>query len=68
MYKVEIKNPCNCFNKSGLVVSQEFQTKESAKDESEFILRIMKSNFCQKHIFELSEDEGNLTIEVKSRA
>lgn len=62
MYKVEVKNPCSCFIKNGFIERSEFDTKEAAKEEAEYLMKIMTSNFCQKHQFSLSEQFGNFTI------
>jgi hypothetical protein len=65
VYLVEVKNPCSCFEKNGFSEKSEFETKEAAKDEAEYLLRIMKSNFCQKHQFSMSEEEGQYSIYIK---
>ena len=68
MFKVEVKNPCSCFLKNGFVENSEFETKEAAQEEAEYLLKIMKSNFCQKHEFSMNESLGNYTIFIKSRS
>jgi len=68
MYKVNVVNPCSCFVKNGFVEEQDFETKEKAKEEAEYLLKIMNSNFCQKHEFSLVEQFGNHTIYIKPRA
>ena len=68
MYKVNVQNPCSCFVKNGFVTSQEFEKKESAQEEAEYLLKIMKSNFCQKHEFSMSEQFGDYTIYIKPRS
>ncbi len=67
MYKVIVQNTCSCFLKSGFCDSLEFDTKEEAKKEAEYMIGIMKSNFCQKHEFALNEKFGDYTIFIKSR-
>ncbi|MBD3823059.1 MAG: hypothetical protein IE916_00925 [Epsilonproteobacteria bacterium] len=67
MYKVNIENSCSCFLKSGIPVTQDFETKEAAQKEAESLLRIMKTNFCQKHNFTLSETLGDYTIYIVPR-
>ncbi len=62
MYKVKVENGCRCFFKSGMVESQEFQTKEEAQKEAEYMIGIMKSNFCQKHKFTITEQFGDFKI------
>jgi len=68
MYKVNVTNPCSCFIKNGFVETQDFATKEEAKEEAEYLIKIMKSNFCQKHEFSMIEQFGNYTIYIKPRA
>ena len=68
MYKVKVQNTCRCFLKSGFSENLEFDTKDEAKKEAEYMIGIMKSNFCQKHEFALSEQLGDYTIFIKPRA
>lgn len=68
MYKVNVMNPCSCFVKNGFVDIQDFATKEEAKSEADYLMGIMKSNFCQKHEFSMSEESGNFTIDIKPRS
>ena len=68
MYKVKVENPCNCFNKSGFAQSSEFDSKEKAKEESEYLMRIMQSTFCQKHLFSVDENDEGFTISINDRA
>ncbi len=67
MYKVKVQNPCSCFLKSGFMESLEFSTKEKAQKEAESMIEIMKSNFCQKHNFTLTQQFGDCTILIKPR-
>ena len=68
MYKVNVENVCNCFMKSGFAETQEFDSKDKAKEEAEYMIGIMKSNFCQKHEFALNEQFGDYTIFIKPRS
>jgi len=68
MYKVQVQNPCSCFVKNGFVENQEFATKEEAKAEVDYLMKIMASNFCQKHQFSMSEQFGDFTIYIKPRS
>jgi hypothetical protein len=54
--------------KNGFVENQEFKTKEEAKEEAEYLMKIMASNFCQKHQFSMTEEFGDFTIYIKPRA
>lgn len=65
MYKVKVLNACSCFLKNGMAEVQEFETKDEAKIEAESMLNIMKSNFCQKHSFSISEQFGDFTVLIK---
>ncbi|QSZ42282.1 hypothetical protein GJV85_09245 [Sulfurimonas aquatica] len=67
MYKVNVSNPCSCFIRNGFVESQEFTTKEEAKEEANKLMQTMKSNFCQKHDFSMSEQFGDFNIYIKPR-
>lgn len=65
MYKVKVQNPCRCFLKSGFSENSEFSTEDEAKKEAEYMLGIMKSTFCNKHNFTMSEQFGDFTIFIK---
>ncbi|WP_415398012.1 hypothetical protein [Sulfurimonas sp. CS5] len=67
MYKVKVENVCSCFLKSGFAEAQEFDSKEKAQEEAQYMIGIMKSNFCQKHEFTLNEQFGDFTIFIKPR-
>lgn len=67
MYKVNVQNTCRCFLKSGMVESSEFDTKEEAQKEAEYMIGVMNSTFCQKHEFDLKEQFGDYTIYIKPR-
>lgn len=67
MYRVEVKNACKCFLKSGFADNRHFATKEEAKDEAEMMFEHMQNNFCHKHEFSLSESFGNYTIFIRPR-
>ena len=68
MYKVRVQNPCSCFVKNGFSEVQEFESKEAAKEEAEYLMRIMESNFCKKHQFSMTEQFGDYTIFIKPRS
>ena len=67
MHKVKVQNACRCFLKNGLVENSEFATQEEAKSEAQYLIGIMKANFCQKHEFDMSERFGDYTIFIKPR-
>jgi len=67
-YKVNVQNACRCFLKSGMSESIEFDTKDEAKKEAEYMIGIMNSTFCQKHTFMLNEQFGDFTIFIKERS
>lgn len=68
MYKVTVMNPCSCFVKNGFVDVQDFDTKEKAEKEANYLIGIMKSNFCQRHEFSMKEQFGSYTIYIKPRS
>lgn len=68
MYRVEVKNSCSCFLKSGFSEHQSFDTQEEAREEAERMFEHMQTKFCRKHEFSLSESFGNYTIFIRPRA
>ena len=68
MYKVTVMNPCSCFIKKGYVDTQDFATKEAAKNEAQYLLDDMERTFCQKHQFSMIEQFGNYTIYIKPKS
>ena len=68
MYQVKVENSCSCFKKSGFSEVTHLDTQEKAKKEAEYMLKIMKANFCQKHEFSMSEMVGDYTIYIKPRS
>jgi len=68
MYKVTVMNPCSCFVKNGLADTQDFSSKEEAKKEAETLLHKMKTTFCAKHDFSMSEQFGSFTIYTRARS
>jgi len=67
MYKVNVISPCSCFVKNGLWDAQDFNTKEEAKAEAESLLHKMKTTFCSKHEFSMTEQFGSYTIQTRPR-
>ena len=67
MYKVNVMNPCSCFNKNGLAQTQDFSSKEEAKQEAEMLIEKMQNEFCKKHDFSMTEQFGSYTIYIKNR-
>jgi len=65
MYKVTVENACRCFLRDGMSESQEFPTKEEAKEEATSMFERMNQNFCKKHSFEINERFGDYTIVIK---
>ncbi len=64
-FDVSVENPCNCYLKSGFSQRYEFKTKDEAKKDADYILGIMKSNFCQKHKFLITEKENGFVISMQ---
>ena len=67
MYKVSVLNPCSCFIKNGFIQTQDFDTKEEAKEEAEKLVKLMSNKFCNKHEFSMSESFGDFTVYIKPR-
>jgi len=67
MYKVKVQNSCRCFLKSGFSENAEYDTQAEAKKEAENMIGVMRSSFCQKHEFALSEQFGDFTIFIKPK-
>ena len=67
MYKVEVKNACRCFLKSGFAEMQSYASKEEAKEEATKMLETMNSTFCHKHEFNMMESFGNYTINIVAK-
>ena len=66
-YKVKVQNICRCFLKSAMADIQEFETKDEAQKEAEYMIGIMRNTFCGKHEFDLKEQFGDFTIFIKPR-
>ena len=67
MYKIKVQNTCRCFLRSGFSETLEFNTQAEAQKEAQSMIETMRSNFCQKHEFELNEQFGDYTIFIKPR-
>lgn len=64
MYKVEVKNPCRCFFRSGMVEAQTFTSAAEAKEEAEAMVEQMRRDFCKKHDFVLTKMGLSFTITI----
>jgi len=64
MYRVEVKNSCRCFLRSGYGEQQIFSTKEEAQEYAQELLEFMQKNFCKKHDFKLTSVAGSYTITI----
>ena len=64
LYKVKVQNACKCFLKTGFPEVSEFDTKEKAKEEAEYIFKVMNTTFCHKHQFKLNEIAGDFVISI----
>lgn len=64
MYTVEVKNPCRCFLRSGMIENQRFSTLAEAKTEGERMVMQMKADFCKKHNFVLTQTGHHLMISI----
>lgn len=64
MYRVEVKNPCRCFLRSGMAEGQTFATLAEAKEEAEGMRDEMMRHFCKKHEFILTQTGLAFTITI----
>lgn len=64
MYRIEIKDPCRCFLRSGMAEHQSFATAAEAKAEAEAMVEQMKRDFCKKHNFVLTQTGLTFTISI----
>lgn len=64
MYRVEVKNPCRCFFRSGMVEQQTFATLAEAQEEAESMQAQMLRDFCKKHDFLLTRTGLTFTITI----
>lgn len=68
MTTIEIEKECGCFRKSGLSLSQTFDTKSQALNVAQSMVDEMNEIFCQKHLFSIVEEEHKLIIKVDLQA
>ena len=64
MYTINFTKECGCFTRSGMVNNQSFSSKEEAKAKAEAMIFEAKNAFCEKHCFELSENDNGFTVNV----
>ena len=64
MYRVEVKNPCRCFLRSGMAEQQTFATLAEAKEVAEGMRAEMVRHFCKKHDFILTQTGFAFTITI----
>ena len=67
MYKVKVNNACSCFLKNGMAEVLEFKTEEEAQKEAENMLAKMRTGFCRRHDFSMTEQFGDYTLFIKPR-
>ena len=67
MYRVEVRNACRCFFRSGMAERQQFERREEAEAEAHRMLQEMEAHFCRQHRFDLSEFPGGYTIVIVPR-
>jgi hypothetical protein len=64
MYKLEVKNPCRCFMRSGDAQVQHFNSLAEVQEEAQIQLERMQKNYCKKHRFVPSHMGGHYTISM----
>ena len=67
MYKVLVQNSCSCFVKNGIAQTQEFDSKDEAQQYASSLIEKMRTTFCKKHEFSMSEQFGDFSIFIKPR-
>ncbi|MCK9371837.1 MAG: hypothetical protein M0P91_01460 [Sulfuricurvum sp.] len=63
-YRVEVKNPCRCFLRSGMAENESFETADTAKAAAEAMVEQMERDFCKKHDFVLTRSTFAYTITI----
>lgn len=63
-YRVEVKNPCRCFLRSGMAEQESFETADEAKASAEAMVKQMERDFCKKHDFILTQTGFTCTITI----
>lgn len=64
MYRVEVKNPCRCFLRSGMAEMNGFSTLAEAQEAAEAMRQEMVRHFCKKHDFILARSGLGFTITI----
>lgn len=64
MYRIEVKNGCRCFLRSGMIENQTFATALEAKGEAEAMVAQMQRDFCKKHNFILTQTGLTFIISI----
>lgn len=64
MYRVEVKNSCRCFLRSGMIENQHFASAAEAKAEAEAMVEQMQRDFCKKHRFVLTQTGFVFTVSI----
>ncbi|MDD5717566.1 MAG: hypothetical protein PHW64_07155 [Sulfuricurvum sp.] len=67
MYKVEVKNPCRCFLRSGMAEHQNFANLDEAKEEAYKMAEQMQKDFCKKHDFVVMQTGLTFSISIVPR-
>lgn len=64
MYKLEVKNPCRCFMRSGDADVQYFNSLAEIQEEAQMQLERMQKNYCKKHRFVATHIGGHYVISI----
>jgi len=64
MYTVKIAKECGCVKKSGMPVTQTFDSKDKALMEANEMADEMNDTFCKKHNFSVVENGNEMLIQV----
>lgn len=63
-YTVEVKNPCRCFLRSGMVEHESFTNAEEARAYAEAMVEQMERDFCKKHDFILTQMGSTYAVSI----
>ena len=66
MYKVTVPQQCGCFRRSGKDALSVFESKDEALMHATQMARVMNDEFCEKHKFDVVEDQNDFVILMKA--
>ncbi len=67
MFTVKMEKECGCFKKSEFTNNMTFESKDDALIQALNMAKDMNQDFCQKHEFEVVENDSTFKISVDER-